>query len=115
MSILALRFLFEPLRELSFSSVGASYIAIGAPLTNPSRLFILQNLTDETVYISDDGVNNKFKFPPGGALTLDNVSNRTEQSSSNEMPQGTIWYVKHAGVAPTLGSITISTGYGSEV
>lgn len=113
MSSVAIRMQFETLREIAYSSLTTSYISIGGPLLNPARQFILQNLTDQNVYFSLDGVNPIIKLPSGGYLISDVASNKTNIVGLF-MVEGDIMYVKYDVTAPSAGSVCFSVMYGSE-
>ena len=53
----------EPIRTLAFGSIGPTYTAVGTALTNPARIFILNNLTNQNLYFSIDGTNDHFITP----------------------------------------------------
>ena len=113
-SSLAVRILPEPLRSLAFGSVGASYAVVGTPLAHPGRIVLFQNATNQPVYISWDGVDDHFYLAAESFLLFDFGTNRGERASELAVSQGTQFYVKHAGVAPTTGLVTISSLYGRE-
>ena len=113
-SNLAVRLFPEPLRSLAFGSVSGTYARIGTPLAFPSRIFWLQNLTDVSVFISLDGITNHMYLISGEAFILDNTSNKTNVGGSLCFAQGTQFYAKDDGGAPTSGQITITTLYGAE-
>jgi len=107
------RFAYEPVRTIAAASVGASYSAIGGPLLNPARQFFIQNLTDQTVMISFDGINDAFPLPSNGNIIDDIAANYTHQSNWF-MAQGTTVYVKRIGT-PTTGSVYVSIFYASGI
>lgn len=109
----AIRIEIENLRSLAAGGIGANYAAIGTALENPCRMIRIQNLTDATILVSDDGVNDKEIFVPGSFLILDIATNRTNVASEAAMAQGKTFYAKQSGAAPTTGSIYISSYYGA--
>ncbi len=108
---LAVRLYPETLRSLAFGSIGAGYAAIGTALANPSRILIIQNLTDTSMFFSFDGTNNHLVLPAGGQMIIDCMTNRTAVAGSAAIGQGTIIYVKQVS-APSLGAVYVSTFFG---
>jgi hypothetical protein len=110
MSKLAIRLKPETVRTLAGTSVVAGYTAVGTEFLEPSRILILQNLSDEAVMFSFDGVNDHIAVPGPGSFVLDITSNKGV-AGALFVAQGTIIYVKRIGT-PTTGSIYVSTFYG---
>lgn len=110
-STLSVRMLLEPLRSLAFGSIGAAYMGIGTPLDNPSRLLIIQNLTDATLIFSINGVDDHLILPSQSNIVLDVTTNQS-QTQGTYFSVGTRVYVKRFGI-PTSGSVYVSTLYGS--
>jgi len=109
---LSIRMLPETCRSLAFGSIAAGYTAVGTPLENPSRIIIVQNLTDETVMFSLDGVNDHFPLSLGGHLIIDIAANKTIDSGFF-LAEGESLYVKQVG-APSSGSVYFSSFYGKD-
>ena len=107
------RFAYEPVRTLAAASVAANYTAIGGPLLNPARQFFIQNLTDQTVMISFDGISDAFPLPASGNIIEDIAANYTHQTNWS-MAQGTTVYVKRIGT-PTTGSVYVSIFYAAGI
>ena len=110
-SNLAVRILPETVRTLAAAAVVAGYTAIGTALANPSRILILQNLTDQSVMFSWDGTNDHIALPAGGQLVLDITTNSSTSGAFNASA-GTTFYAKRIGT-PTTGSVYVSTFYGA--
>ena len=100
----------ETLRSRAFGSISGTYAVLGTALLNPARILVWQNLTDKTVFISDDGINDKFVLPGSGYFVLDLTANASEDGYFYE--QGTQFYVKDGGVATTMGAVYLSVCYG---
>ncbi len=107
---LAVRIAFEPLRSLAAASVVAGYTAVGTPLAHPARQIFLQNLTDQTVMFSFDGVNDAFPLPANGFF-LDDITSNKSVSDAFYLAKGTQLYVKEVG-NPATGSIYFASMYG---
>lgn len=110
MSKLAIRLRPETVRTLAAASVIAGYTAVGTAFIAPSRILILQNLTDEDVMFSFDGTNDHVAVPGPGSFVLDITSNKGV-AGSLFIAEGTIIYVRRIGT-PTTGSVFVSTFYG---
>jgi len=96
----------DAIRSAAFGAIGANYSAVGAVLADPARILILNNLTDADVYFSIDGTNNHFILPPRSFKLIDITTNKVRDDGFFLAEQGYIW-VKHTGVAPTVGSVYI--------
>lgn len=110
---LAVRLYPEAIRTLAFGLISGTYAAIGgasAAFLNPSRILYIVNVTDVLLTFSFDGVNDHFVIPSQSYLLLDVTSNMTLTGGSFTIAQGQKIYVKGA---PTLGTVYLSTFYGS--
>lgn len=99
---LDLRLAYEPLRTAAFGSILATYTPVGSSTLTVGRILLIQNLTDQTLTFSLDGINDMLQLPAEGFLLLDLRTN------DSYLAVGTTFYVKYSGVAPTLGSADIS-------
>lgn len=111
---LAIRLVPETVRTLAFGSISGTYMGIGTTFSKPIRIFLLQNLTDQTLMFSFDGINDHLPLPASGYILLDVTSNKTLQQGFF-VAEGTRIYVKDLGSAPTSGSIYLTTFYGAEL
>jgi len=105
----ATRAKFEPLREVLFGGVGATYGALGKVLVNQARIVMLQNLMDTAAYFSVDGTNDHILLPPEGFVILDLTANKV-RDDGKFLAIGTQFYVKYA-TAPASGSVTAAVIY----
>lgn len=113
MSNLAIRVMPEPVRSTAFGSISGSYVGIGSAFANPVHWFMVQNLTDQAVMISWDGINDHFPLPANGYVIMDVGSNKTLTGGTFMVAQGTRFYVKAlTGVLPGVGSVYLSIFYG---
>lgn len=113
MSNLSVRALPEPVRSTAFGSITGTYIGIGAAFENPVHWFMVQNLSNESVMISWDGVNDHFPLPANGYVIMDVSSNKTIMGGTFMVAQGTRFYVRAlTGTFPTSGSVYLSIFYG---
>jgi len=109
----SVRAVFEPLRTLAAAAItGTSYVGIGSALANPCHLSLIQNLTDQLLIFSIDGINDHFALPANGFFLPDVTANRTNTSGSFSIAQGTRFYVRASGTVPTTGSVYVTTVFG---
>jgi hypothetical protein len=109
---LSVRMYPEVMRTLAFGSISGTYIGLGTPLENPSLQLIVQNLTDQSITLSWDGINDHLILSSGCAWDSDNTSNRAREQGLY-MPQGQRFYVALVGdTSPTLGGVYLTTFYG---
>jgi hypothetical protein len=111
MATLAIRLVPETIRTLAGTSVVAGYTAVGTAFLHPSRLLILNNLSDQSVMFSFDGVHDHVAIAGPGSFVLD-VSSNKGVAGDLFIAQGTIIYVKRIGT-PTTGAVYVSTFYGN--
>ena len=112
---LALTFKAETLRTLGFASIpNNSYVDanIGGPFINPIRQIYIQNLTNQQLTYSFDGVHDHFVLPTMGFLLLDITANKTHQGGW-WVAEGSRIYVTYQGVAPSSGAAYVSAFYGA--
>lgn len=98
---------FEDLRFLNYLNLVAAYTAIGTAIDNPTRIIIINNLTDVPVMISLDGTADHMVVPAGGNYIIDSSSNGIS------LPAQTRFYAQRftPAVAPTYGDVIVSIGY----
>jgi hypothetical protein len=109
----SIKILAEPVRTLAFGSIGADYMGVGTSIDNPARIIFIQNLTDETLMFSLNGVDDHFPLAASGFIILDLTTNKIFQAGAF-IAVGTRLYVKDLGVAPSTGSVYFTTFYGAE-
>ena len=107
-----IRLAAETIRSLAFGSIGAAYAGVGTRFDHPVRIFFVQNMTDESLMFSLDGVNDHFALPQGGFLLLDVTGNKAN-TQGFYIAESTRLYVKEIG-NPTSGSVYLSLFYGAE-
>lgn len=101
---------FEPVREVAFGSIGASYAAVGSAITDHARLIRIVNTTDAQVYISVDGTNNHIRMAANSFFILDFSANKVRDDGLF-LPVGTIFYAKRVSAAPTSGALWAEVVY----
>lgn len=104
----------EPCRTKDASTLAAgdySTGAIGTALANAARMLLFQNLSDKTVWISLDGVNDHFPLMNQGYFVLDIASNKS-QSNGFYLAEGDRVYARQLSGAAT-GYIYVTAFYGA--
>ena len=107
---LSIRLRAETCRSLAFGSIGVAYAGIGTAMTEPVRIFLIQNLTNAILWFSFDGVNNHFPLAANGYMLLDVTANKS-QDTGIYFAEGDRLYVKELDT-PTSGSVYLTTFYG---
>ena len=101
----------EALRSLIYTSMGASYVAVGTKFLHPIRLVGITNGTNGALLLSTDGSTDHLFIPAGGYKLFDLTVNRNLTDPQFVLPTGTQFYVKLSG-APSSGSVYIEALYG---
>jgi len=109
---IAIRLVPEDLRSLAFGSIGAAYMGIGTAITEPVRIFHLQNLTDAHLMFSFGGVDDHTVIPSGGYLLIDVTANKSFDGGFF-LGEGERIYAKEITGSPTLGAVYLTTFYGA--
>lgn len=109
---LSIRLLAEPVRSLAAGVITSTYMGIGTELDFPSRIPFIQNLTNQTLMFSLDGIDDHFPLPANGYMILDVVANKS-QTQGMYISEGQRFYVKDMGTPATTGAVYVTTFYGS--
>lgn len=110
MSNFSTRLRVEAARSLAFGSIAAGYTAVGTPFDHPISILYFFNSTNETVWLSFDGVVDHVPLASGSFLLLDITTNKANQIGLFA-EKGTQMYVKRLSGAPASGSLYISSFY----
>ncbi len=105
---LAVRVMPETVRSVDFTQISGTYIGIGSAFENPVHWFMVQNLSDQAIMISWDGVNDHFPLAANGYVIMDVASNKTLTAGSFMIAQGTRFYVKELVTPLGSGSVYLS-------
>jgi hypothetical protein len=114
MASISTRLAVEPVRERGFATIAAGYMSVGTPVDYASSFIVFQNLTDTSVMVSFNGIDDNLPLPMAGGLVLDVTSNKSREGGFY-VAEGTQFYVRHLGIAPTVGSFYITNFYGDEL
>lgn len=105
------QFRMIPMRTVAFGSIGATYSAIGTPVTRPGNLVWFDNLTDANVIISfDGGLTDHLIVAANSGKVVDISTNRRVDDDVN-VSVNTWFYIKRESAAPTSGNFYLSYGY----
>ncbi len=98
------------LQQLGFAGVAPSvFISVGV-FFQPARLILVQNLTDQLLEFSMDGLNSHFVLPACSSVTFDAGTNKGTPNTA-AFPQGYGVFVTAPGTLPTTGSIYLTYFY----
>lgn len=111
MSNLAIAIFPEPLRSTAFGAITGAYTLIGTPFEFPSRILVIQNLTDMQMDFSFNGVDDHLTLPSGGQIVLDVTANKTVTGGAAYFSAGIGIWVKYV-LAPGAGEVAVSTFFG---
>lgn len=95
--------IWDTLRSIDATTLTANYQAIGTALGFASIKLDLQNLSDQTIVLTDDPAVNKLRLPAGAYRVYD-----ITLGNDPWVRKGTIIYVKHDGVVPTTGTVDVA-------
>lgn len=102
---------FDALRSAAFGSVGASYAALGDPLSRPAVALILSSSLDKDVLISTDGSTDMIYLGAAATITIGFGANG-EAGDRFYLPKGTQLYQKRGPAgASGSGSIGVTVIY----
>lgn len=90
-------------------------MGVGSSISNPARIFWINNLTDADLMCSFDGINDHFPLPADSFLIVDATSNKTF-SPGFYLAEGARLYVKELdATTPSMGSVYFTVFYGSQI
>jgi|SRR6185295_15022443 len=104
------RLQFEPVRSSGFAAILAGYTPVGTPTVNVCVQFLIQNLTDQSVMLSFDGVNDHFPLPSDGFF-LDDVGSNATGANGLVLPANSQLFVKQLSGAPGSGAVYFTVAY----
>jgi phage repressor protein C with HTH and peptisase S24 domain len=97
---------FDPVREVAFGGISATYAPVGGPLTDHARIVIMSNSGNAEVYISVDGINNNFRLASNSFKLIDFSTNKIRDDGLF-VAVGTQFYVKQVSGAVGSGAVWI--------
>lgn len=113
-TLMAIRFAAEEVRTIAGGSIAiAPYMPIGSALEHPCRQFFLQNLTDQTLMFSFDGLTDHFPLPANGFF-LDDVTSNASLSCGYFLAKGQTLYVRALSGAAITGDVYFSVFYADD-
>ena len=100
---------WDTIRELAFGDISFNYAVIGTATTKQVRIVKVTNATDETLYFSDDGVNDKLKLPTNSYQLWDITTNKALSDKPQFIDIGTKFYVRSTSdlLNPSSGWVSI--------
>jgi len=100
----------EPVLSIANGLISGAYAAIGS-FEFPTSIIYFQNLTDASMMISFDGVNDAFPLAVNGFFLLDITSNKSS-SDGLFIELGQVFWVKQLAGAASTGSLYVTSFYG---
>ena len=110
----AKRVYFDTLRITAFGSISGTYAPAGSALTTRPRIICFTNTTDVDLIITDDSTDSIGRiYVPSKCFKLyDLTTNMIPMKDDGfEVANGTQFYVKDNGSAPTSGSLILEVVY----
>lgn len=108
---------FSTAQTVSHTGAGASFSALGNPLSEPAQEIIVSSTFNDgqgapiSCWISIDGINNHILVPGNKVFPID-ISSNKQGTGKFALPKGTQFYVKQGpDGAPTAGDLSITTLY----
>jgi len=103
---------YEGLRSIAFGTIGTGYTQIGTNFSNPVRILIVTNATNQGLFFSYDGMTDNSWIPASSAPRIINYcANSAGAVGLLEHPMQTGVFVKYVTNAPTSGAVYIETIY----
>jgi hypothetical protein len=115
----AIRLATDPVRTKTAAAIiadlGAYGAGIGTGMNKPIRMFFLQNLTDQILMFSFNGIDDHMPLASTAYILLD-VSSNQSFGQGFYWAEGSRLYVKRmpGGVDPASGSVYLTVFYGAE-
>ncbi len=109
---IAVRWRAEEIRSLNFDELDVDYVPLGGPMEHPIVNYRIQNLSNQDILISYDGVTDQDYVSAGSFVLLD-VSSNKGKGDVLALAKGDIVYVKPATSAPSSGAVALSAYYAS--
>lgn len=97
---------FEILKSTTPASIGASYAAVGSPLSSPAVVVTFKNHTNGDVLISTDGTNDMLALAANSFNVYD-IRTNAPVNCDLEFAQGTQFYIKDGTTPSTTGAFYI--------
>ena len=105
---------WETLRSLDSSTLAGSYVALGTPLSHPSYILKVVNVSNILVTVSING-SSDIDVAPANSFFLYDEGKVGLSSGLPAIPQGTQVYVKSSTGAGGVGNIYLVTQYIAQV
>ena len=99
---------------MAFGSVGASFAALGSPLSNPITVLHIRSTLNQDVYLSFDGSTDHV-YVGAGDLVFYDIGTNKYGGGKLLLPKGTQIYQKRGpGGASGSGNLFVMTLYGTK-
>ena len=101
----------DVMRTALAANINAAYAAVGAPYTHFIRIMFMDNLTNQNVIISFDGINDHFILIASSTKEINFTSNEVANYNGFFPPLNLQIYAKYETIQPTTGSLYIEAIY----
>lgn len=111
---------FESVKSINYVDIENGYNPVvdsngNAYFLNPCRMLYINNMTNAALWVSNDGINNKFSIAANTAMILDLCTNKTvEQGAFVEERTRIFVCNRYTGVSPTSGDVDVTAMYGRD-
>lgn len=102
----SIRLFADPVRVLTAGAIGAAYMGIGAAFDESARMIIVNNLTNNTMLFSWNGVDDHFPLVKFTYMVL-TITQNDDEEEYFALPAGSRLYVKQL-IAPTVGAVYVT-------
>lgn len=96
------------IKEITFDEIVDVYVKLDTPTTKAIRSVKVTNMTDVTVYVSNNPSIDQMKLPPGSYEFWDITTNKALSDKPQFIPIGTQFYCRNNGFGnPVSGYVSI--------
>lgn len=99
----------EAVRSVAGTALTGALANVGVATTSPGVVIAILNGCNDQVIVSwDGGTTDGFSLPPNSAIAIDGPTNSSNENVRPLLPVGAQFQAKHAGSAPTSGTLSIT-------
>lgn len=84
---------YNPMQSIDSTTFTGSYIPLGIPIPNTSRIYKIVNNSNVLIKVSINGTTDMDVLPANSFVLYDLGTNRGNPSADTALPQGTQFYV----------------------
>lgn len=98
---------YNAIQTIDSSTFTGSYLPLGTPVPNTSRIFKIVNNSNVLALVSIDGTTDMDVLPANSFVLYDLGTNRGNPSSDTALPKGTQFFVKGASGTGLVYLVTL--------